>query len=201
MGGHPFLIRLRSRRCWPSDARQAEDSRQEAPLRQPPRLAPKPYTLEQTSVGGFELRSRPQFILGDAHQKNGMIRSGAARAGTRLSRPWRSRCDRDRRIVRSHSRGAGLLEPAGTAAVPAAAGEATVPPPGLVPANRASPVVVPVVLPRGSLTNLIWSNGTATSRSPIPRYPPTPITTAWTLPLLSKISSLMSPILSPLLLL
>ena len=97
--------------------------------------------------------------------------------------------------------GPGLLGPAGTAAVPVADGEATVPPPGLVPANRASPVVVPVVLTRGSLTNLIWSNGTATSRSPIPKYPPTPITTAWTLPLLSKISSLMSPILSPLLLL
>ena len=87
--------------------------------------------------------------------------------------------------------GPGLLGPAGTAAVPAADGEATVPPPGLVPANRASPVVVPVVLPRGSLTNLIWSNGTATSRSPISRYPPTPITTASTLPLFSKMRSLM----------
>ena len=89
--------------------------------------------------------------------------------------------------------GPGLLEPAGTAAVPVAAGEAIVPPPGLVPASRASPVVVRVVLTRGSLTNLIWSKGTATSRSPIPKYPPTPITTAWSLPLSLKIKSLMSP--------
>jgi hypothetical protein len=58
-----------------------------------------------------------------------------------------------------------------------------------------------VALTRGWVSNLIWSNGTAMVRLPIPRYPPTPITTARTSPLLSKISSLMSPILSALLLL
>jgi hypothetical protein len=62
----------------------------------------------------------------------------------------------------------GLSGPAGTAAVPAAAGEATVPPPGLVPASRASPVVVPVAMPRGSFTNLIWPSGTAMFRLPMP---------------------------------
>lgn len=36
---------------------------------------------------------------------------------------------------------AGLLLSAGTAVVPAAAGEATVPPPGLVPASRARPLL------------------------------------------------------------
>jgi ABC-type glycerol-3-phosphate transport system substrate-binding protein len=96
---------------------------------------------------------------------------------------------------------AGLLLPAGNAAVPVAAGDATVPPPGLLPANRASPVVVLVAVPRGWVSNLIWLNGTAMSRSPRLKYPPIPITTTWTLPLLSKIRSSMLPILSPLLLL
>jgi hypothetical protein len=71
---------------------------------------------------------------------------------------------------------AGLLGAAGAAAVPAAEGEATVPPPGLVPASRASPVVVRVVLARGWFINLIWSNGTAMSRLPSPgtRQPRSP---------------------------
>jgi hypothetical protein len=85
MGGHPFLIRLRSRRCWPSDARQAEEPCQEAPLCQRPRFALKPSYLDQTSAGCSELGSRPQFILSDTHQQNSMIGGGAAPGKSRLS--------------------------------------------------------------------------------------------------------------------
>jgi hypothetical protein len=80
MGGHPFLIRLRSRRCWPSDARMSE-----APLRQPPWFALEPCPLEQTSARCSELGSRPQFILSDTHQQNSMIGGGAAPGKSRLS--------------------------------------------------------------------------------------------------------------------
>src|SRR5215216_5557354 len=48
----------------------------------------------------------------------------------------------------------------------------------------------------GSLTNLTLSRGTATRCSPMPRKPPTPITTALMLPLLSVSMSLIEPILS-----
>src|SRR5262249_31121477 len=52
----------------------------------------------------------------------------------------------------------------------------------------------------GWSTNLIFSNGIATRCSPMPRKPPTPITTALMLPLLSINSSLMAPMFSSLLL-
>src|SRR5829696_3333013 len=81
---------------------------------------------------------------------------------------------------------AGALGLFGFAVVPGAAGVA----------GAFGLAVVAVAVARGSLTNLIWSKGSATFRSPIPRKPPTPTTTAWILPLLSTISSLMSPIFS-----
>jgi hypothetical protein len=54
-----------------------------------------------------------------------------------------------------------------------------------------------VALSFESLTTRIESKLTATSRSPIPRKPPTPTITAATLPVLSMTTSLMSPIVSP----
>ena len=59
----------------------------------------------------------------------------------------------------------------------------------------ADPVVLELVddVFTGSSTNFSLSMETAMSCSPMPRNPPTPMTTAATLPFLSRISSLMSP--------
>src|SRR6478609_9396369 len=79
------------------------------------------------------------------------------------------------------------------------------------PPDVAAPVVMPLEVPddldiepplaaaevcTGSFTNLILSNGTAIRRSPTPRKPPTPITTALMLPSLSVSRSLIEPRLS-----
>src|SRR5215470_17865093 len=62
---------------------------------------------------------------------------------------------------------------------------------GRVPAGAAA-----LLMATGSSTNLILSNGTATSRAPTPRKPPTLMTAALTLPLLSINRSLIEPTFS-----